>query len=71
MKLIVLYGGGKTGKTTSLKIVYEVLKRMNHEETNVFEYLDTQYHYRDFLDVLVLDRQLVFDNIDKCIKKHH
>ena len=56
------------GKTTSLKIVYEVLKRINKEETKVFKYIDMN-HYKDFLDVLVLDNALTGDIIDQCLDK--
>ncbi len=67
MELIVLYDCSNSGKTTSLKIVYEVLKNLNYEETNVFRYLDLNY-YRDFLDVLILDRNTTKNAIDLCVK---
>ncbi|MBQ3691649.1 MAG: hypothetical protein II937_17515 [Bacteroidales bacterium] len=54
MKLIVLYGKPNTGKTTTLEIVYERLKRINVQNTNMFWYLDDIQ--RDFIDVLVIDK---------------
>lgn len=68
MKLIVLYGPANSGKTTSLKIVYEVLKHINLRETNVFKYLDINF-YLDFLDKLVLNRQLTKNVINRCLEK--
>ncbi|MDD6001582.1 MAG: hypothetical protein PUC50_05225 [Bacteroidales bacterium] len=68
MKLIVLYGPANSGKTTSLKKVYEVLKHINIRETNVFKYLDINF-YLDFLDKLVLNRQLTKNEINECLEK--
>lgn len=42
MKLIVLYGPENSGKTTTLKMVYDVLKKFNVLETNQFRYLDKE-----------------------------
>ena len=55
MKLIVLYGPENSGKTTSLKMVYEVLKGVNRNEKKVFRYVD-HTSYLDYLDVLEFER---------------
>lgn len=68
MNVIVLYGQKETGKTTSLKIVYEFLKRINVKENNVFRYLDLNY-YLDYLDVLTLNRQFTIDYLYRCLSK--
>jgi len=52
MKVIVLTGPSSSGKTITLKIVYEYLKEINEEETNSFHYLDSAK--KDFYDVLVI-----------------
>ncbi len=55
MKLIVLYGPENSGKTTTLEIVYERLKRISiPRATNYFFYLDGIQ--RDFIDVLDIDK---------------
>lgn len=59
MKLIVLYGPEDSGKTTTLEIVYERLKRINVQNTNMFCYLDDIQ--RDFIDVLVIDKTRLGD----------
>lgn len=56
MKLIVLYGPENSGKTTTLKIVYEVLKQFNLLETHWFKYYDDDCKRNDFRDTLVLDK---------------
>lgn len=66
MKLIVLYGPANSGKTTSLKKVYEVLKCLNYTETKEFKYLDLTF-YLDFLDVLELNPKETQLDIDKCL----
>ncbi|MBR4625306.1 MAG: hypothetical protein IKO56_07215 [Alphaproteobacteria bacterium] len=53
MKLIVLYGPKDSGKTTTLKVVYEKLKKKNVCETNWFAYYDSDRAHLDFRDVLV------------------
>ncbi len=53
MKLIVLYGPKDSGKTTTLKMVYEKLKKENGCETNCFAYYDSDRAHLDFRDVLV------------------
>ncbi len=55
MKLIVLYGPEKSGKTTTLKMVYEQLKPFNLSETYWFKYYDSNRAHLDFRDVLALD----------------
>ena len=56
MKLIVLYGPEDSGKTTTLEIVYERLKRISiPRATNMFWYLDGIQ--RDFIDVLNIDKK--------------
>lgn len=67
MKLIVLYGPEKSGKTTTLKMVYEVLKRVNQKENHAFRYVDIN-KYLDFLDILDLEHKQTQDVIDKCLK---
>ncbi|MBR2887822.1 MAG: hypothetical protein IKB95_06315, partial [Bacteroidales bacterium] len=62
MKLIVLYGQKDSGKTTTLKMVYEVLKKQNTQEEKKFTYLDRHY-YNDFRDVLVIDKPQDFANL--------
>lgn len=42
MKLIVLYGPEDSGKTTTLKMVYDELKKINLFETNQFRYVDKE-----------------------------
>ena len=54
MKLIVLYGPENSGKTTTLEIVYERLKRISVVNLNKFWYLDEIQ--RDFIDVLEVDK---------------
>ena len=55
MKLIVLYGPENSGKTTTLEIVYERLKRISiPRATNMFWSLDGIQ--RDFIDVLDIDK---------------
>lgn len=66
MELIVLYGPNNSGKTTSLKIVYEVLKSINIKETNVFRYVDRTW-FLDFLDALELNPAFTKTCIDKCL----
>ncbi len=56
MKLIVLYGPSNSGKTTTLKIVYEVLKKLNKKEERRFQYLDPNM-YLDFRDVLIIEER--------------
>lgn len=55
MKLIVLYGPEKSGKTTTLKMVYDVLKKLNICEEKRFNYLDPNM-FLDFRDVLIIER---------------
>ena len=55
MKLIVLYGEEKSGKTTTLKMVYEKLKQFNQVETRWFKYCDSDREHNDFRDVLVIN----------------
>ena len=57
MKLIVLKGKPNTGKTTTLKMVYEMLKEINVEETHCFKYYDSDHDYNDFRDVLVIKKK--------------
>lgn len=52
MKVIVLTGPSSSGKTTTLKIVYEYLKHINDKETRMFHYLDPIQ--KDFFDVLII-----------------
>ena len=59
MKLIVLKGNPQTGKTTILKMVYEMLKKINVEETHCFKYYDSDHDYNDFRDVLVIDKEQI------------
>lgn len=59
MKLIVLYGPEDSGKTTTLEMVYERLKRINIKDTHCFWYLDEIQ--RDFIDVLVIDKTRLGD----------
>ena len=56
MKLIVLYGPSNSGKTTTLKMVYEVLKKLNTKEERRFKYLDPNM-YLDFRDVLIIEQR--------------
>lgn len=58
MKLIVLYGPEDSGKTTTLKIVYNKVKKLNSTETHWFKYYDDQRGQTDFRDVLILDEKL-------------
>ncbi len=78
MKLIVLYGPDRSGKTTTLKMVYDELKKINVLETNQFDYIDKEPQgwafslngvdvcRHDFRDILFVDRtrmlQFVNDN---------
>lgn len=55
-KLIVLFGPENSGKTTTLKIAYELTKQDNTEETKWFKYYDNQKAHNDFRDVLILER---------------
>lgn len=79
-KLIVLFGPENSGKTTTLKIAYELTKQDNTEETKWFKYYDDQKAHNDFRDVLILDRSntnndkhgdflINEDNQDEVIKK--
>lgn len=54
-KLIVLFGPEDSGKTTTLKKVYELLKPFNMSETRRFKYYDSDYSVSDFQDVLIFD----------------
>ena len=60
MKLIVLYGDGNTGKTITLKMVYERLKKHNLLDVNCFRYYDRECHHYDFCDVLVFKKDQNF-----------
>ena len=53
MKLIVLQGPENSGKTTTLKKIYERLKCINAADSNYFEYVDS--NLRDFNGVLEID----------------
>lgn len=70
MKLIVLKGEENSGKTITLKRVYERLKQYNVLESKIFKYYDSDHLHNDFRDVLVLDRTkpivvpLSFDSTD-------
>ncbi|MBP5502491.1 MAG: hypothetical protein J6Y24_06855 [Bacteroidales bacterium] len=55
-KLIVLYGEENSGKTITLKMVYQQLKKMNLLETYWFKYYDSDGRHNDFRDVLVLPK---------------
>lgn len=57
MNVIVLTGSSHSGKTTTLKIVYEYLKGINQQETNRFRYLDPAQ--KDFFDVLIIQGVVV------------
>ncbi|MBO7598173.1 MAG: hypothetical protein J6T70_14130 [Bacteroidales bacterium] len=69
MKLIVLQGPENSGKTTTLKIVYEQLKKWNLLETHCFKYYDSDGGHRDFRDVLLVERQTILDSIPADVKK--
>ena len=56
MKLIVLYGPENSGKTMTLKRLYETLKQHNVYETKCFKFYDSDHLHNDFRDVLVLDK---------------
>ena len=56
MKLIVLYGPENSGKTTTLKMVYEVLKQFNLFDSHFFKYYNRDREHTDFRDVLVIDK---------------
>ena len=60
MKLIVLYGDGNSGKTITLKMVYERLKKYNLLDVNCFRYYDRECHHYDFRDVLVFKKDQNF-----------
>ncbi|MBO7597906.1 MAG: hypothetical protein J6T70_12775 [Bacteroidales bacterium] len=55
MNLIVLKGEENSGKTITLKMVYERLKTFNLLDTHWFKYYDDDGAHRDFRDVLILN----------------
>ena len=68
MKLIVLYGPENSGKTITLKIVYERLKKYNLLETHWFRYYDHDRAHLDFRDVLVfpyIDNRVLKDKSEE------
>ena len=58
MKLIVLYGPENSGKTTTLKIVYGVIKKHNEEEQKRFLYVDRN-QFNDYIDVLKVPSSII------------
>lgn len=68
MKLIVLYGDGNIGKTTTLKKVYEMLKNFSIKGVNCFKEYNADAHKAnssiqiDIRDVLVIDNQKYVQN---------
>jgi len=76
MKLIVLYGPENSGKTTTLKMVYDELKNVNALETNQFNYIDKEPKVGtsslkgvdvcrlDYRDILLIDKSKLSKNIN-------
>ena len=57
MEIIVLKGQRNARKTTTLKLLYSKLKKINEQEKNQFPYID--YNNLDFVDVLVIKGKLI------------
>ena len=70
-KLIVLFGPENSGKTTTLKIAYELTKRDNLEETKWFKYYDDQKAHNDFRDVLILEQKVISKINNQDIKSQY
>lgn len=68
MKLIVLYGEENSGKSITLKRVYERLKKENLLETNCFKHYDSDHWHFDYRDVLILDKAKAINEVSSEIK---